>query len=159
MVNNAYEKRMELKLKLDELDKHLTSTLNNLTNNRSSLVQKVRVCEEQIAEYKESISQIDSEVAQILLDSGKDEEIVYNGGFRFEFKEEMYGTISEGHEKQALDWANELGRHDLVKISVGKRSFNSLVGEGIELPNFISANTFRKFNVRKDTRKDLNKNT
>lgn len=142
-----------IKSQIDNIDTQIKDKVTPLINERKIIQEKIDVLNQQLSELKTEQSMIDGELQTFFDSEDLLQKPIYVGGFRMEMKPEVVGSIELTHEMEALKWALETNNEDVIRLSVGKRAFNKLLDSG-SVPHFLKINTYNKFSVRKDTRKD-----
>lgn len=142
-----------IKSQIDNIDIQIKNKVTPLINERKIIQNKIDVLNQQLDELKTEQSMIDGELQTFFDSEDLLQKPIYVGGFRMEMKPEVVGSIELTHEMEALKWALETNNEDVIRLSVGKRAFNKLLDSG-SVPHFLKINTYNKFSVRKDTRKE-----
>ena len=142
-----------IKSQIDNIDTQIKDKVTPLINERKIIQEKIDVLNQQLDELKTEQSMIDGELQTFFDSEDLLQKPIYVGGFRMEMKPEVVGSIELTHEMEALKWSLDTNNEDVIKLSVGKRAFNKLLDSG-SVPHFLKINTYNKFSVRKDTRKD-----
>jgi hypothetical protein len=142
-----------IKSQIDNIDTQIKDKVTPLINERKIIQEKIDALNQQLDELKTEQSMIDGELQTFFDSEDLLQKPIYVGGFRMEMKPEVVGSIELTHEMEALKWALETNNEDVIKLSVGKRAFNKLLDSG-KVPHFLKINTYNKFSVRKDTRKE-----
>jgi hypothetical protein len=142
-----------IKSQIDNIDTQIKDKVTPLINERKIIQEKIDVLNQQLDELKTEQSMIDGELQTFFDSEDLLQKPIYVGGFRMEMKPEVVGSIELTHEMEALKWSLETNNEDVIKLSVGKRAFNKLLDSG-SVPHFLKINTYNKFSVRKDTRKE-----
>jgi len=142
-----------IKSQIDNIDTQIKDKVTPLINERKIIQEKIDALNQQLDELKTEQSMIDGELQTFFDSEDLLQKPIYVGGFRMEMKPEVVGSIELTHEMEALKWALETNNEDVIKLSVGKRAFNKLLDSG-SVPHFLKINTYNKFSVRKDTRKE-----
>lgn len=142
-----------IKSQIDNIDTQIKDKVTPLINQRKQIQEKIDLLNQQLSELKTEQSIIDAELQTFFDSEDLLQKPIYVGGFRMEMKPEVVGSIELTHEMEALKWSLETNNEDVIKLSVGKRAFNKLLDSG-KVPHFLKINTYNKFSVRKDTRKE-----
>ena len=142
-----------IKSQIDNIDTQIKEKVTPLINERKKIQEKIDLLNQQLDELKTEQSMIDGELQTFFDSEDLLQKPIYVGGFRMEMKPEVVGSIELTHEMDALKWSLETNNEDVIRVSVGKRAFNNLLDSG-SVPHFLKINTYNKFSVRKDTRKE-----
>ena len=142
-----------IKSQIDNIDTQIKEKVTPLINQRKKIQEKIDLLNQQLDELKTEQSMIDGELQTFFDSEDLLQKPIYVGGFRMEMKPEVVGSIELTHEMDALKWSLETNNEDVIRVSVGKRAFNNLLNSG-RVPHFLKINTYNKFSVRKDTRKE-----
>lgn len=140
--------------KIKDEENKLKNRMSELLNTRSNVVSQIDELKEQIKKIEVDKDMIDSELKNILISTGKNEEPFYSNGFRLAFTQEIVGKIKIGKELELIEWCEKSGYNDLVNIRIGKRSLNKMLDKGVKLPNSLEVDSYNQFKITKDMRKN-----